>query len=101
VCGSLLTAIGVPELVTASAEDYEAQAIRLARDRAMLSGLRQRIVEGRTRSALFDTPRFCRNLERAYMAMIERSRASLPPAEIEIGRPGGAHGPVAPADSSP
>jgi predicted O-linked N-acetylglucosamine transferase (SPINDLY family) len=89
-CGSLLTAIGVPELVTASAEDYQALAVRLARDRVMLSDLRRRIVEGRARSALFDTPRFRRNLERAYEAMVERSRAGLAPAEINVGRPGGA-----------
>ncbi len=84
VCGSLLTAIGVPELIASSAEEYEAMAVRLARDKALLSELRQRIEQGRTHSPLFDSVRFCRNLERAYEAMVARSRAGLPPAEIDV-----------------
>jgi protein O-GlcNAc transferase len=84
VCGSLLMTIGVPELVTHSAEDYEALAVRLARDQAMLSDLRHRIVHGRVHSALFDPVRLSRNLERAYAAMIELSRAGKPPAEIDV-----------------
>jgi predicted O-linked N-acetylglucosamine transferase (SPINDLY family) len=84
VCGSLLTTIGVPELITASVNDYEALAVRLAHDKAMLAGLRARIAEGRAQSPLFDTQRFCRNLERAYTEMVERARAGLPPAEIDV-----------------
>ncbi len=84
VCGSLLTTIGVPELVTTSAEDYVALALRLARDKPMLADLRRRIVEGRSRSPLFQTERFCRKLERAYEAMIARCRAGQPPAEIDM-----------------
>jgi protein O-GlcNAc transferase len=84
VCGSLLTTIGVPELITHSAEEYESLALRLARDKAMLSELRRRIEHGRAHSPLFDTARFCRTIERAYEAMIERSRAGKPPAEIDV-----------------
>jgi predicted O-linked N-acetylglucosamine transferase (SPINDLY family) len=84
VCGSLLTTIGVPELITASAEDYEALAIRLARDKPMLAELRRRIAHGRAHSPLFDTARFCRHLETAYAAMVERSRSGQPPAEIDV-----------------
>ncbi|MBO0764570.1 MAG: tetratricopeptide repeat protein [Hyphomicrobiaceae bacterium] len=85
VCGSLLTTIGVPELITTTAEDYEALAIRLARDRPLITGLKRRIEEGRSHSPLFDTRRFCRNLERAYARMVERSRAGQPPEEIDVG----------------
>ena len=84
VCASLLTTIGVPDLVTTSAEDYEALAIRLARDKPMLADLRRRIAHGRAQSPLFDTARFCRNLERAYEAMVGLSRAGQPPAEIDV-----------------
>ena len=84
VCASLLTTIGVPDLIAASAEDYEALAIRLARDKAMLADLRRRIAHGRAQSPLFDTPRFCRNLERAYEAMVELSRAGRAPVEIDV-----------------
>ena len=84
VCGSLLTTIGVPELVTNSADAYEALAVRLARDQPMLSDLRRRIAHGRAHSPVFDTARLCRNIERAYAAMIERSRAGRPPVEIDV-----------------
>jgi len=84
VCGSLLTTIGVPELITHSAEEYEILAVELARDRRRLAALRSRIRHGRVHSPLFDTARFCRNLELAYTAMVERSRAGKPPEEIDV-----------------
>jgi len=91
VCGSLLATIGVPELITTNAEDYAALAIRLAHDKPMLAELRRRIEHGRSNSPLFDTARFCRNLEQAYIAMVELSRAGRPPAEIDFrALPGGA-----------
>jgi protein O-GlcNAc transferase len=85
VCASLLTTIGVAELITYSADEYEAMAVRLARDRALLADLRQRVGHGRTHSPLFDPARFARNLERAYEAMVALSRAGKPPAEINVG----------------
>jgi protein O-GlcNAc transferase len=90
VCASLLATIGVPELITTSAEDYAAMALRLACDRPGLADLRRRIAHGRAHSPLFDTPRYCCDLERAYTAMIERSRAGKPPAEIDVGSLAGA-----------
>jgi protein O-GlcNAc transferase len=85
VCASLLTTIGVSELITYSADEYEAMAVRLARDRALLADLRQRVEHGRTHSPLFDPARFARNLERAYEVMVGLSRAGKPPAEINVG----------------
>ena len=84
VCGSLLTTIGVPELITTSFDDYEALAVRLATDHAMLDGLRQRIALGRATSPLFDTKRFCGNLEKAYEEMIRISASGSRPAEIDV-----------------
>jgi predicted O-linked N-acetylglucosamine transferase (SPINDLY family) len=84
VCGSLLTTIGVPELITYSANEYEALAVRLAQDKAALSELRRRIEHGRAHSPLFDTARLCRDIERAYETMVERSRAGKAPAEIDV-----------------
>jgi predicted O-linked N-acetylglucosamine transferase (SPINDLY family) len=84
VCGSLLATIGVPELITTSAEQYEALAVRLARDKALLAGLRRRIERARAHAPLFDTARFCRGIERAFETMIERARAGKPPAEIDV-----------------
>jgi predicted O-linked N-acetylglucosamine transferase (SPINDLY family) len=59
-------------------------AVRLAGDKALLSGFRRRIEQGRGSSPLFDPARFCRNMELAYTAMVERSRAGQPPSEIDV-----------------
>lgn len=84
VAASLLRAAGLPELVTQSTEEYEALAVALASDPAQLHAFRQRLAATRDSCALFDTPRFARGLEAAYLAMWERHMQGLPPAHITI-----------------
>jgi len=72
VSASLLHAAGHPELVARSLEDYEATALRFARDARELAALRRDLQAGRRSRPLFDTPRFVRHLERAYGALWER-----------------------------
>jgi protein O-GlcNAc transferase len=69
VAGSLLTAIGMPELITSSMPDYEALAIRLARSPGELASLRHTLSRNRSVATLFDTPRFTGSLETAYQRM--------------------------------
>ena len=81
MAGSLLHAAGLPELVTASPADYEATAHALAREPARLAALRARLERDRDTCALFDTARFCRGLEAAYVVMHERGlRGEAPEA---------------------
>jgi predicted O-linked N-acetylglucosamine transferase (SPINDLY family) len=82
--GSLLHALGTPELVTGSLEEYERLALQLAREPARLADLRARVSRGRQASALFDTDRFRRHLEAGFVAMMERLRCNLPPAQLSI-----------------
>ncbi len=70
VGASLLTAVGLPELITETQEDYEALALALAQDRARLSALREKLAASRATAPLFDTVRFARNLEAAYAQML-------------------------------
>lgn len=84
VCGSLLSTLGVSELVTQSWRDFEALAVRLACDQPFLANVRHVVQRGRTGSPLFDTALFCRNLERAYQRMIEIGRAGKTRAEIDL-----------------
>jgi predicted O-linked N-acetylglucosamine transferase (SPINDLY family) len=84
VAGSLLGAAGLPELITTSLTDYESQALRLARDPALLSSLRQRLARDRATLALFDTARFTRHLEAAYVTMVDRSRRGEPPRGFAV-----------------
>jgi predicted O-linked N-acetylglucosamine transferase (SPINDLY family) len=69
VAASLLHAAGLPELIVASREDYEREAIRLARDPRALLALRSRLAREQLRCSLYDTAGFVRALEEAYDAM--------------------------------
>jgi protein O-GlcNAc transferase len=84
VAGSLLTNIGLPELITASLTDYEALAQALARDPERLAGLRARLARNRDVYPLFDTDRFTRHMESAFTAMWERTQRGEPPASFAV-----------------
>jgi predicted O-linked N-acetylglucosamine transferase (SPINDLY family) len=84
VGASLLQAIGVPELIAASLEDYEALAMEIARNPEKLAAAKAKIARHRLAFPLFNTARFTRNLEAAYTAMVERQRHSLPPAAVKV-----------------
>jgi predicted O-linked N-acetylglucosamine transferase (SPINDLY family) len=84
VAASLLTAIGLPELITHSLADYEAVALSLAREPEKLATIRRTVGERRNTSTLFDTQRFTRSLERAYLMMWERCRQNLPPQGFAV-----------------
>jgi predicted O-linked N-acetylglucosamine transferase (SPINDLY family) len=71
VAGSLLRALGLPELIATSLKDYEATALRLAPDRQCLADLRARLEVNRESCGLFDGGQFARNLENAYCTMWE------------------------------
>jgi predicted O-linked N-acetylglucosamine transferase (SPINDLY family) len=71
VCGSLLQAAGLPELICATEEAYAAKALELANDPAQRAALRKKLRESRDRCLLFDTPRLVRSLEGLYARMWE------------------------------
>jgi len=79
VAASLLLAVGLPELVVRNLADYEAMARRLVAESDALPGIRARLEEGRRTARLFDTPRLCRNIEAAYLAMWEMHRRGEAP----------------------
>jgi predicted O-linked N-acetylglucosamine transferase (SPINDLY family) len=84
VAGSLVRAAGIPELATSSLADYHALALRLARDRAMLHEIRDRLARNRDTCALFDAQRTCRHLESALVAMWQRNESGLPPESFAV-----------------
>lgn len=69
VAGSLLHAVGLPELVTHSLQDYEAMALRLATQPELRQSVKAKLAANRANTALFDTDRFCQHLEAIYTAM--------------------------------
>jgi len=69
VAGSLLQAIGLPELITNTLDDYEALALRLATHRPLLRETKDKLARNRLTAPLFDTDRFRRHIEAAYTTM--------------------------------
>ena len=69
VAASILTAMGLPELITDNAADYESLALALATDAPRLAALKAKITANRKTTALFDTARFTRNMEAAFEKM--------------------------------
>jgi predicted O-linked N-acetylglucosamine transferase (SPINDLY family) len=84
VGGSLLRAIGLPELITASLEQYQNLAVRLAEDKDLLGELRARLAANRETSSLFDGEKFARNVEKAYSKMWEIYSAGETPRAFAV-----------------
>ncbi len=84
VAASLVTAIGVPELITPDVEAYEALALKLATDPESLGAIRTKLGENRLKTPLFDTELFARDLERAYAMAWQRHREGLKPSAILV-----------------
>lgn len=84
VAASLLSAVGLPELVTENLAAYEALALRLARDVAHRETLRRTLERNRSVFPLFDSRRFCRHLVSAYVVMHERWLRGEPPCEFSV-----------------
>jgi predicted O-linked N-acetylglucosamine transferase (SPINDLY family) len=84
VAASLLSAVGLPELITSNAEDYQALAIQLASHPEQLAAIRQKLADNRLTYPLFDTALFTQHIESAYQAMMERYQAGLAPDHIYV-----------------
>lgn len=85
VAASLLYALQLPELIVASAEDYERRAIELASDGAQLAALRTKLLAAVRAGPLFDTSRYTAHLEALYARMQSRVERGLEPADLPAG----------------
>ena len=84
MAGSLLHAVGLPELVTYSPEAYEALALRLAREPALLDAVRRKLAANIRTAPLFDTARFTRHIEAAYARMWEMHQRGEGPRGFSV-----------------
>jgi len=83
---TLLHAIGLPELVTGSIDEYQRMAYRLATQPAELAALKAKLLSNRDTAPLFDAPRLTRHLERGYELMWENHAAGNTPRTITVPR---------------
>jgi predicted O-linked N-acetylglucosamine transferase (SPINDLY family) len=84
VAASILSAIGMPDLIANTLEEYQSLGLRLARDRDLLQTMRARLTQNRLSHPLFDTLRFCRHMEGAYMQMLRHAQQGRPPVSFRV-----------------
>jgi predicted O-linked N-acetylglucosamine transferase (SPINDLY family) len=84
VAASLLHAVGLPDLVTTSIDEYEALAGKLASDPAELAAIRQKLEQNRLTQPLYNTERFCRHIEAAYTTMWDIHRGGGGPRSFAV-----------------
>ena len=84
VAASLLKAIGLPEMITHSFDEYETLILRLVRDPMSLASVKAKLASNCLTYPLFDIARWTRGLEKVYLTMWERQRNGLPPASFEL-----------------
>ena len=82
VGASLLTAVGLPELICPSRQAYVAMAVELALDPARMGALRQKLAQNRLKSPLFDIDSFRREIEAAFREMNARQKRGERPASF-------------------
>ncbi len=71
MAGALLTAAGLPELITTDLQAYEEKAVALAQSPAECRRLRAHLQQTREQGVLFDTPRFVHNLETEFQRLVD------------------------------
>ncbi|MQY44103.1 tetratricopeptide repeat protein [Epibacterium sp. SM1969] len=84
VGASLLSSVGLPELISTTEAEYETLALELAQNPAMLERFRSRLQQNRPVAPLFDTRGFTRDLEAGFDLIHARWRHGLLPDHIDI-----------------
>jgi predicted O-linked N-acetylglucosamine transferase (SPINDLY family) len=70
MAGSLLTNVGLPDLITQDMPSYERLAVQLGRNPQRVQSLRRYLAEHRMNTPLFDMPQFVRDLEHALSSLV-------------------------------
>ncbi|WP_319525211.1 tetratricopeptide repeat protein [uncultured Desulfosarcina sp.] len=81
---SILTAVGLEELITDDLQQYAKLAAALATDGKRLKTLREKLERNKRTQPLFDTRRFVRNLENAYEQMWAIYKSGGDPRHIQV-----------------
>jgi predicted O-linked N-acetylglucosamine transferase (SPINDLY family) len=86
VAASLLAAIGLPELIAQTEQQFEDMAIELATQPEALAAIKDKLAQNRLTKPLFDTRLYTQHIESAYVAMYQRHQNGLSPDHIYVPR---------------
>lgn len=76
--GSLLKAIGLPQLICNSQNEYEEFAITLGLDRPQIEAIREKLAINRLNTPLFDIKGFAKNLELGFVRAYDGYLNNMP-----------------------
>ncbi len=86
VGASLLTTLGLPELIAGTTEDYVERAVTIGNDPTLAKALHDKLADQVATSPLFDMDRYTRDLEAAYTTMMERAWNGSPAESFRVSR---------------
>jgi protein O-GlcNAc transferase len=84
VASSILTAIGLPELITHSSNQYIKLATELALNKSKLDKIKNDLSQNRLKAPLFNTEKFVLNLEKAYEKVWQNYLSGAKPKTILV-----------------
>lgn len=84
VAASLLSAVGLHEMITLTPQQYEDKAVQLATHPDELARIRTLLQRNRLTTPLFNTERQVKNIEAVYQHIWQRYQAGLPPETFLI-----------------
>jgi predicted O-linked N-acetylglucosamine transferase (SPINDLY family) len=84
VGGSLLNALGLPELIARTQEEYETKAIELATNSCYFESIKKKLLNNQMSYPLFNAKLFTVHLEAIYVAMHERYQSGQLPEHLYI-----------------
>jgi predicted O-linked N-acetylglucosamine transferase (SPINDLY family) len=74
VAASLLTVMGLAELIAANEIEYEMLAIKLARSAEQLTMIKGKLLAELGNTPLFESQKFVKNLENIYIELVEKHK---------------------------
>ena len=86
VAGSLLSAIGLPELVTTNEKDYEKLILELAENPTKLAKVKETLAKNRLTQPLFNTELYTKHLENGYQQAYQNYFDGKSPQTIIVPR---------------
>ena len=84
VAGSLLNAVGLPELSTETEQDYEALILKLATNPTKLAEIKEKLANNRLTQPLFNTELYTKQLEEGYQQAYQNHFDGNPPQTIIV-----------------
>jgi protein O-GlcNAc transferase len=84
VAASLLSAVGLSELITNTEQDYEALILHLASNSERLKQIRKKLVDNRLTTPLFDTTLYTKHIENGYQQAYQRYFDGGLPKDISV-----------------